>query len=315
MDYNNGISSPLFVHEQVRANKIKTVILLLFFGILIIGISCLIGYLYGRLEYGIIIGAGYCAFVIPLQLAASKTSVISSVHGRAVNENNPNERRALLMVEGLSLSAGLKTPPQVYIIPTATPNAFAGGLKPDSSYIGVTEGLLSILDDSELEGVLAHEMAHIVQRDVLIATVSIALLSIVIALAGIFYRSTMYGGRRRSNNNKQGSSSAGMLILVGLAVYILSRLLGTIVNLAISRKREYAADANAVRLCSNSAGLADALEKISNASGRYDAKTVSSLGGDEMLALYIFNPKKKLSALFSTHPPIEERIRRVRNMY
>ncbi len=313
MDFNTNGSNPLFVHEQVRVNKIKTVVLLLFFGAMVLGISYLIGYAYNSVEMGILIGAGYCAIVIPLQIAASKMSLVSSVHGRAVDENNPNERRVKRLVEGLAISGGLKESPQVFIIPTTTPNAFAGGLTPEKSYIGVTEGLLNMLDDSELEGVLAHEMAHVIQRDVLIATVSIALLSVVIGLAAIFYRSTMFGGRRR--NDKNNSSGAGMLILVGLVVYLLSRLLGTLVNLAISRKREYSADANAVRLCSNSEGLARALEKISGASERYDARTVSSLGGDEMLALYIFNPKKKLSSLFSTHPPIEERIRRVRNMY
>ena len=313
MDFNTNGSNPLFVHEQVRVNKIKTVVLLLFFGAMVLGISYLIGYAYNSVEMGILIGAGYCAIVIPLQIAASKMSLVSSVHGRAVDENNPNERRVKRLVEGLAISGGLKESPQVFIIPTTTPNAFAGGLTPEKSYIGVTEGLLNMLDDSELEGVLAHEMAHVIQRDVLIATVSIALLSVVIGLAAIFYRSTMFGGRRR--NDKNNSSGAGMLILVGLVVYLLSRLLGTLVNLAISRKREYSADANAVRLCSNSEGLARALEKISGTSERYDARTVSSLGGDEMLALYIFNPKKKLSSLFSTHPPIEERIRRVRNMY
>ncbi|MFA9380248.1 MAG: M48 family metalloprotease, partial [Acetanaerobacterium sp.] len=194
------------------------------------------------------------------------------------------------------------------------PNAFAGGLTPEKSYVGVTEGLLGILDDSELEGVLAHEMAHIIQRDVMIATVSIALLSVIIMLAGIFYRSTFFGGRRRSSS-KGNNQSAGVMLLIGLAVYLIARLLGTLVHLAISRKREYSADATAVRLCSHSEGLARALEKISGKSGRYDARTVSALGGDEMLALYIYNPKKKLAALFSTHPPIEERIRRVRNMY
>lgn len=313
MDYNDNISRPLFVHEQVRANKIKTGILLLFFGAMVLGISYLIGYVYGNIQIGILIGAGYCAIIIPLQIASSKASLVSSVRGRPVDENNPNERRVRRLVEGLSVSAGLKDPPEVFIIPTSTPNAFAGGLSPEKSYIGVTEGLLAMLDDSELEGVLAHEMSHIVQRDVLIATVAIALLSIVIGLAGIFYRSTMTSGRRR--NNKENNSSAGLLILLGLVVYVLSRLLGTLVHLAISRKREYAADANAVRLCSNSEDLAWALEKIAGASSQYDTRTVSALGGDEMLALYIFNPKKKLSALFSTHPPIEERIRRVRNMY
>ncbi len=313
MDYNTFDSKPLFVHEQVRANKVKTAVLLLFFGAMVLGISYLIGSVYDSIEMGILIGAGYCAIIIPLKIASSKSSIVSSVGGRAVNQNSPNERRVARLVEGLSISAGLKDVPQVFIIPTNTPNAFAGGLSPEKSYIGVTEGLLNVLDDSELEGVLAHEMAHIVQRDVLIATVSIALLSVVIGLASIFYRSTIFGGRRR--NDRNNNSGAGMIILIGLVVYLLSRLLGTLVHLAISRKREYSADANAVRLCSNSEGLARALEKISGVSGRYDAKTISSLGGDEMLALYIFNPKKKLSALFSTHPPIEERIQRVRNMY
>lgn len=315
MEQNLYPSKPLFVHEQVRINKVKTVLLILCFGALILGICYLIGYIYDNVVMGFVIGAAYCAFIIPIQIISSKSMLISSVHGRAVDENNPNERRVRRLVEGLSISAGLKEPPKVFIIPTRTPNAFAGGLKPENSYVGVTEGLLDLLDDSELEGVLGHEMSHIVQRDVLISTIAIALMSITVFLAGIFYRTSFYGGRRRSRDNDNNGSNAAILMLIGLIVYLLANLLSNLINLAISRKREYAADASAVRLCSNSEGLARALEKIAGVSGRYNAETVSSLGGDQMLCLYIYNPKKKLLSLFSTHPPIEERIARIRNMY
>lgn len=314
MEQNLYSSKPLFVHEQVRINKVKTVLLILCFGALILGICYLIGYIYDNVVMGFVIGAAYCAFIIPIQIISSKSMLISSVHGRAVDENKPNERRVRRLVEGLSISAGLKEPPKVFIIPTRTPNAFAGGLKRENSYIGVTEGLLGLLDDSELEGVLGHEMSHIVQRDVLISTVAIALMSITIFLAAIFYRTSFYRGRRSSRDNNNGSNAA-ILMLIGLIVYLLANLLSNLINLAISRKREYAADASAVRLCSNSEGLARALEKIAGVSGRYNAETVSSLGGDQMLCLYIYNPKKKLLSLFSTHPPIEERIARIRNMY
>lgn len=315
MEQNLNVSKPLFVHEQVRINKFKTVLLIASFAVLILGICYLIGYVYDNVAMGFLIGAGYCAFIIPIQIISSKSMLVSSVHGRAVNENSPNERRVRRLVEGLSISAGLKEPPQVFIIPTDTPNAFAGGLTPEKSYIGVTEGLLAILDDSELEGVIGHEMSHIIQRDVLISTIAIALMSITIFLAGIFYRTSAYGSRRRSRSDNNGGGNAAILILLGLVVYLVARLLANLINLAISRKREYAADATAVRLCSSSEGLARALEKIAGVSGRYDARTVSDLGGDEMLCLYIYNPKKKLLALFSTHPPIEERIARLRNMY
>lgn len=311
------------IHEQVRNNQVKTALLIIFYIVLIIILSLSIGYYADN----VVLGAGIAAFIIlvllPIQILTGSKMVGSRTNWKEIDTSNPGERRVANIVEGLSLAAGLKNPPKVYIIPTSTPNAFAAGLKLENSYIGVTTGLIDILDEPEMEGVLAHEMSHIIQRDILVSTVSIYLMSAAIILGGILFRMARYnmffGGRGRRSNRDSGSGNAAaafaVIALAGLVLSFVIRLLAQLINLAISRKREYIADANAVRLCGYSEGLADALEKISGSSTDYSKEQVEDLGGDEMLAIYIFNPKHSLASLFSTHPPIEERIRLLRNMY
>ena len=315
--------NPIIIHEQVRKNQIKTALLIVMYIIIIILLSFTIGYYADN----IVLGGGIAFFIIcillPIQILTGSKMIGSRTNWREANIYDSREKRVADLIEGLSLAAGLKTQPKLYIIPTSTPNAFAAGLKLENTYIGVTTGLIDILDEPEMEGVLAHEMSHIIQRDVLVSTVSIYLMSAAIVLGGILFRMARYnmffGGRGRSRGNSRDSgSSASAFALIALAGLILSfviRLVAQLINLAISRKREYIADANAVRLCGYSEGLADALEKISASSQEYSKEQVEDLGGDEMLAIYIFNPKHWIVPLFSTHPPIEERIRILRNMY
>lgn len=311
------------IHEQVRNNQIKTALLIVFYIVLIIILSLSIGYYADN----VVLGAGIAAFIIavllPIQILTGSKMMGSRTNWKEIDPSNPSERRVANLVEGLSLAAGLKNPPKIYIIPTNTPNAFAAGLKLENSFIGVTTGLIDILDEPEMEGVLAHEMSHIIQRDILVSTVSIYLMSAAIILGGILFRMARYnmffGGRgRRSNRDSDNGNAAAAFAVIALAGLVLSfviRILAQLINLAISRKREYIADANAVRLCGYSEGLADALEKISGNSSDYSKEQVEDLGGEEMLAIYIFSPKQSIASLFSTHPPIEERIRLLRNMY
>lgn len=315
-------NNPVIIHEQVRKNQVKTALLIVFYIIIIIVLSLSIGYYMDSM----VLGAGIAAFIIgvllPIQLLTGSKMIGSRTNWKEADMSDPGERRVANLVEGLALAAGLKNTPKVYIIPTRTPNAFAAGLKLENSYIGVTQGLIDLLDEPEMEGVLAHEMSHIVQRDILVSTVSIYLMSAAIILGGILFRMARYnmffGGRGRSRRNSDSGNAAAAFALIALTGFLLSiviRLVAQLINLAISRKREYIADANAVRLCGFSGGLADALEKISGTSIDYSKEQVEDLGGDEMLAIYIFNPKHKMTSLFSTHPPIEERIRLLRNMY
>lgn len=313
---------PVIIYEQVRKNQIKTVLLIAFYIIIILVMSYSIGYYTDNMAFGIGIGVFIVLILMPIQIFTGTKMVGSRTNWKEADMSNPNESRVANLVEGLSIAAGIKDTPKLYIIPANIPNAFAGGLSLKNAYIGVTTGLIEILDEPEIEGVLAHEMSHIIQRDILVSTVSVYLMSAAIVLGTILYRisryNMIYGGRNGSRDSSDNENSAETLALIALAGMVLSyiiRFVAQIINLAISRKREYIADANAVRLCGYSEGIADALEKIQSHSPEYSKEQVDNLGGDEMLGLYIFNPKHWVLPLFSTHPPIEERIRILRNMY
>jgi len=314
---------PVIIYEQVRKNQIKTFILITFYIIIIFMICFSIGYYYDDIVLGIGIAIFVVFILLPIQLLTGNKMIGSRTHWKEADMSNAGENRVHHLVEGLSIAAGLKEIPKLYIIPTSTPNAFAGGLSLKNTYIGVTSGLIDLLNEPETEGVLAHEMSHIVQRDVLVSTVSIYLMSAAIILGSILFRMSRYNmmfggsGRGRSNSRNKDSSAAAFaaIALAGIVLSIVIRFVANLINLAISRKREYIADANAVRLCGYSEGIADALEKISNFTPEYSKEQVENLGGNEMLCLYIFNPTHMILPMFSTHPPIEERIRLLRNMY
>lgn len=207
------------------------------------------------------------------------------------------------IVENLAIAAGLPKP-KVYIIDSAQPNAFATGRDPRHSVVAVTTGLIERLDRSELEGVIAHELAHIGNRDMLITTIAVVLAGFVAILADIIFRSMLYGGMR--DNDNRGNALALALALVLL---ILAPLFATLMRLAISRRREFLADATGALITRYPEGLANALRKISqdpNPLPKANSATAS---------LYIVNPFRGrqagqfLQRLFSTHPPVEERIK------
>ena len=206
------------------------------------------------------------------------------------------------VVENLSITAGLPMP-KVYIIPDPAPNAFATGRNKEHAAVAVTSGLLGILNRTELEGVIAHELSHIGNRDILISTVVIVLVGFVSILSQIFLRGMIFGGV--SGNKREGGSNA-IFILIGVALAILSPIAVTLIQLALSRKREYLADADGALLTRYPEGLASALRKISQYSQPMKQANQATAH------LFIANPfgkaGKKVSALFSTHPPIEDRI-------
>ncbi len=207
------------------------------------------------------------------------------------------------VVENLSITAGLPMP-KVYIIPDPAPNAFATGRNKEHAALAVTSGLLQILNRTELEGVIAHELSHIGNRDILLSTVVIVLVGFVSILSNMFLRGGMFGGFRRSND-KEGN--AGIFMIIGLILAILSPIAVTLIQLAISRKREYLADASGVLLTRYPEGLASALKKIQQYSQPMQRASEATAH------LFIANPfgkaGKTVSNLFATHPPIEDRIR------
>ena len=220
-----------------------------------------------------------------------------------------NENQELYhIVENLCITAGLPLP-KIYLIDDPAPNAFATGKNPKNAVVAVTTGLLQTLDRTELEGVIAHELSHVGNRDILIQTIVVVLVGAISLIANMFMRGRFLGGRRKTSDGEGGQIGA-ILMIVGLVFIVLSPLIGKLIQLAISRKREFLADASGALLTRYPEGLANALEKISRSP--IQLRTANSATAH----LYITNPfkGKKLINLFSTHPPIEERIKRLRGM-
>jgi len=212
------------------------------------------------------------------------------------------------IVENLSITAGLPMP-KLYIINDSVPNALATGRDPEHAAVAVTTGLLELLDKNELEGVIAHELSHIGNRDILISTIVVVLVGFVTLLSDFFLRSRLYGGGDRD------SKAGGWLVLVGVVLMVLSPIIASLIQLAISRKREFLADASGALLTRYPEGLASALEKISTNSGKMKKANKATAH------MYIHNPfgerskmKGALLKLFQTHPPTEERVKALRGL-
>jgi heat shock protein HtpX len=211
--------------------------------------------------------------------------------------------RLYSLVRRLATRAGIPMP-RVYVIPTETPNAFATGRNPQHAAVAVTEGIMRLLDEDELEGVLAHELAHVSNRDVLISTLAATLAGAITYLAHMAQWSAFFGGR--SDDDEHGSNPIAMILLA-----VLAPLAAMLVQLAVSRSREFHADATGARVAGKTWGLAKALEKL------HMAQQVVPMDANPATAhLFIVNPLsgRAMASLFSTHPPLEERIARLRAM-
>ena len=301
------------VREQQAKNRRKSKGIIVVLILIILVLSSCIGYMYlENIVQGVLLGAIVTAVIVPLNFKLSKTAILAATKGKLIaSDTDVDKHRSVLMqVEGLSISAGLHRVPDVYILPTATPNAFAGGMDEKSAYIGVTQGLLDLLDTEELEGVLAHEMAHILNLDIQLNTVITSLVSVIAVLGEIILR-----GNRRSSKK---SSAEGLFLIIMIAALVLSpfvRFIGQLLQLSASREREYLADATAIQLAGYNQGLIRALKKLSERDEAYTKKEQAELGGSQMLAMCMVNPGSKVNSRFSTHPPIAERIHLLENMY
>lgn len=209
------------------------------------------------------------------------------------------------IVENLAITAGLPMP-KIYVIEDPSPNAFATGRDKNHSVIAVTTGLLSIMNKTELEGVIAHEMSHIGNKDMLVSTVAVVLVGFVAIVSDMMMRMSLFGGRR---DDREGN---GLFMIIAIVVAILAPIAATLIQLGISRKREYLADASGALLTRYPEGLASALEKISQYGRPMQVQSTA------IAHLYIANPQgsgaftKKVGNLFSTHPPVEDRIKKLR---
>lgn len=294
--------------KDIKANKLKSWIIVFTF---LVFISLIIYYICMALDLG------------PMSIAIAMIFSILSTWGSyyysdrivlSLNKARPATKEENLklvnILDSLVVSSGLPCTPKLYIVEDAQPNAFATGRNPENAVICVTSGLLDKLEYYELEGVLAHEMAHIKNYDIRLSAVVSVMVGFVVMLSDWFTRITFWGGGRdRDNDNKDNA----FLMLIGLIFLILSPIFGKLMQLAISRKREFLADATAIQFTRNPDGLISALQKIS---GDPNQLKVANNATENM---YIVNPfrsskVKKSSSLWSTHPSIEDRVEALRNI-
>jgi heat shock protein HtpX len=292
------------MYQQIDSNKRKSLALMLFFIILITGLVWIFNQYYGEGSYGIVIIAAILAIIMSLVsfYAGDKVALSQAGAKQIAKEDNPYVWR---LVENLSITAGLPMP-KIYLINDPAMNAFATGRDPKNSSIALTTGIIQGLTNEELEGVIAHELSHVKNYDIRLMMVVIICVGIITLLADWLWRGSFLGGRSKNENSKGG----GLLALVGLVLIILSPLFAKLIQLAVSRKREFLADASGALLTRYPEGLAQALEKIS-------AQNQPLLRANKATAhLYIANPfqSKNISNLFSTHPPIAQRITALRSM-
>lgn len=317
MDQQTRVEAPRIAGEEIRSNFVKSIILIVILVAIVIGLSLWIGEELRDREMGLIIGLVVTLVVIPVQILTAKFAILGMARGRKADPEDMRERRAIHIVEGLSVSAGLSRTPPLYIIPSSVPNAFASGMGEGDAFVAVTSGLLGMMDDQELEGVIGHEIGHIVHRDIMLNQLVVGLISTILILAFILERIFLSkalsgGGRSRGRSGNGGAAVILLLILAAILIRPLATLISHLLQMAISRKREFAADAYSVRVCSYSEGLARALEKLDHDDKPYSSEEKESLGGSKLAAMYINFPGE---FLFSTHPPIAERVRRIRNTF
>lgn len=289
------------MYNQITANKRKTYLLITGFLIFIIGLGWFVDY-----------GLGYSGVIYIASIFSIITSLVSYYSGdkvalsankarRITKEDNPYLYR---MVENLCISQGMPMP-KVHIIDSPALNAFACGRDPEHASIAVTSGLMQALENEELEGVLAHELSHIQNYDIRVMTIVVVLVGIISILVDMALRMSFYGRSDSENKN-----SNGIVMVIGIIALVLAPIIATLIQLAISRRREYLADASGALMTRYPEGLARALEKIS--ASTTPLRTANSATAH----MFISNPFKKgtMAKLFSTHPPAEDRINKLRGM-
>ena len=297
------------MYEDITKNKIKTGVII---SIFIIVITLIVYYICMAFDLG--------AFSIVIALVFSIASawgsyyysdkiILSFNHARPATEEE--DAKLIDILDGLMVSSGMEYRPKLYVVEDPQPNAFATGRNPKNSVICVTTGLLDKLDYYELEGVVAHELSHIKNYDIRLSAVVTVMVGFIVMLADFVSRMLFWGGgRSNDNDNKSGNP---ILMIIGLICLILAPIFGELMKLALSRRREYLADASAVELTRNPDGLISALEKIS--SDPDELKTANKATA----SMYIVNPfrdkkRKKQSSIWSTHPATEDRIEAIRNL-
>ena len=296
--------------DQIARNKRRTWLLLLVFFLLLGLVGYAVGYLWLGSGYGGLILALVIGFIYAVTMIFQSTNLVMAMNGaQEVDEQTAPD--LYHVVEDMAMVAQIPMP-RVFIVNDPSMNAFATGSSPQNAAVAATTGLLAVMNREELEGVMGHEVSHIRNYDIRISTIAVALASAITMLAGMA-RNMMFwgGGRRRSDDDRDGGSGLEIILpIVSLISIILAPLAATLVQLAISRQREFLADASSVELTRNPQGMINALLKLGNSA------PMQHHVDDASAALYIYDPKKEsgLQKLFYTHPPISERVERLRHM-
>ncbi len=286
------------MYGQIAANKRRTWILMFFFLVLLWGLAYLISKVAGNPSFLFYIGIFAIGYAIIGYFGGSKMALAVNGAKEIQKKDNPRLWRT---VENLSITDGLPMP-KVYVMDDPSPNAFATGRDPNHSVLCATSGLLDVMNDTELQGVIAHELGHVKNYDIRVNTLAFALVGIISLIADFFLRWAFWGNDRENNNQ--------LLFLLSFVAAILAPLAATLLQLSISRRREYLADATGALTTRYPEGLADALEKIEQTGSALRRQNTSTAH------MFFANPLKGHSFLnlFSTHPPIEARIKALREM-
>ena len=297
--------------EDVRKNKRKTVFIIFGF-ILIITLILYYVCMAFNLSASIAISIALSFSILASWASYYNSDKIILAVTRARPATESEDKKILNILDGLMISSGLSHKPKLYVVEDLQPNAFATGRNPEHAIICVTTGLLEKLEYYELEGVIAHEMAHIKNYDILLSAVVTVMVGFIVMISDIFTRTFLYGSRRKSRD--KDSSGNMILMLIGLVLLILAPILGKIMQMALSRRREFLADSTAVEFTRNPDGLISALRKLDSDPNELH---VANKATENM---YIVNPfrknkdEKKIAGLFSTHPSIDDRIEALQNI-
>jgi heat shock protein HtpX len=302
------------VNEQIARNKRRTFYMLLGFVVVITLAATAIVLLFGGGWVGVII-----AFVVAMALAWGSyynSDKIAIAASRAKPADETEYRRYHNLVEGLCIAAGLPKP-KLYVVDDPAPNAFATGRNPKHAALAVTTGLLQTMNRVELEGVLAHELSHVKNYDILVTTIAVTAVGTIALISDIGLRFAFWGGLsgRRDNNGDSGPIGA-IIAIASLAVLMLAPFAGYLMQMAMSRNREYLADASGVQLTRYPPGLISALEKLrdDHAVVHHATKATAQMWIEQPLEMDKKKPGSKFNNLFDTHPPLEDRIKRLQEM-
>lgn len=306
---SEGIHEPVLIYDRIGKNKRQTWLMMLLFVGLLGAFVTVVGIALGMPLWGIaFIFAGLAAYATFSYYVSASVALAVSQAREVTKEEEPELYN---VVENLSIGSGLPMP-KVYVIEDSAPNAFATGRDPQHASVTATRGLLNKMDKSELEGVIAHEMSHVGNYDIRVMTITVVLVGLVALLADFFLRWTWWGAGSRSNNRDRGGSGYAIIFALAILFAILAPIAAQLIQLAISRQREYLADASGALLCRNPDALARALEKIAGDPDPLEEANKATAH------LWFSNPladhESWMNNLFSTHPPIEERIRLLKAM-